>query len=193
MSKLTYLAACSGVVVIALWVAGCAQSLPNHEPTMQSLRVLRGSTLPAMQVGQFALAPGKPASMDRSVTLRSVTIHSPDGNSFAQYLGKTVETDLRAAGKLDPRSPFVIKGLLTDSGAGAGIGTGEASLAATFSVLKDDREIFHKDISVSAQWDSSFIGAVAIPAAINQYFALYEKLASQFFADKDFVAAVTKS
>jgi hypothetical protein len=187
------LAACAGVALIAFFTTGCAQPLPHHEPTMLSLGILRGSTLPAMQVGQFALAPGKPASMDRSVTLRSVTMHSPDGDSFAQYLGKTVETDLRAAGKLDLKSPLVIKGLLTDSGAGAGLATGDASLAATFSVLKDDREIFHKDLAVSAQWDSSFIGAVAIPAAMNQYFALYEKLASQLFADKDFVAAVTKN
>lgn len=193
MSRRAHLSACTGVGLIALLVAGCAQPLSNHEPTMQSLGILRGSTLPAMQVGQFALAPGKPASMDRSVTVRSVTMNSLDGDSFAQYLGKTVETDLRAAGKLDLKSPFVIKGLLTDSGADAGIGTGDATLAATFSVFKDDREIFRKDLSASSQWGSSFIGAVAIPEAVRQYSSLYEKLASELFADKDFATAVSKN
>lgn len=160
---------------------------------MQSMNALRASILPAMQVGEFALAPGKPANMDKSVTMRSVVMNSPDGDSFAQYLGKTVEADLRAAGKFDAKSPFVIKGFLTDSQVDAGIGTGNASLAATFSVSKNDHVIFQKDLTASSQWDSSFIGAVAIPEATKQYSALYEKLASELFADKDFVTATAKN
>lgn len=184
----------SALVLAALMAAGCiSQPLPSHEPTMQSMNALRGSILPAMQVGEFALAPGKPANMDKSVTMRSVVMNSPDGDSLAQYLGKTVEADLRAGGKLDAKSPFVIKGLLTDSQVDAGIGTGSASLAATFSLLKDAHVIFKKDLTASSKWDSSFIGAIAIPEATKQYSALYEKLASELFADKDFVAAATKN
>lgn len=150
---------------------------------------LRGSSLPPMQVGDFALAPGKPASLDKSVTMRSITMTSPDDGSLAKYLGKAIEADLRAAGKLDPKSDLVIKGLLTDSQVDTGISTGSGSLSAKFSLLKRDRVVFEKDISINATWDSSFVGAEAIPAAINEYSSLFEKLSNRLLTDEGFQAA----
>ena len=109
---------------------------------------------------------------------------------MAKYLGNALENDLRMGGKLDPKADLVLEGLLTASDLDTGMDTGKGNLGAKFSLKRDGKSIFEKDLSVQAQWDSSFVGAVAIPEAINQYTALYDKLATALFTDSDFKAAV---
>lgn len=178
------------VVFIAGLSAGCAQSLGAHQVSLDAVQVLRGGGIPAMRVGTFALAPGRSASMDKGVIIRSVNLTSPDGGSFANYLGKALETDLRAAGKYDESSVLVVQGLLTDSDVNAGIVTGDGVLGARFSLLRSGNPIFEKEITVRSKWDSSYLGPVAIPAAVNQYSALYDKLVLQLLTDDDFKRAV---
>jgi len=178
------------IVLVGLTASGCiSQNMAAPQPSMPVLEILRSSDLPVMQVGKFALAPGKSASLDKSVGIRSVSLSSPYEGSFAKYLQQTLETDLRAAGKLDANADTVLEGLLTQSDVDAGIGTGTAVLGAKFSLLKGGKSVFEKDLAVHAQWDSSFIGAVAIPDAVNQYSSLYEKLVLELVSDKDFKAA----
>ena len=181
------------IVVIGLTAAGCAQTLGSHQTSLQAVEMLRSGNIPLMRVGQFALASGRPLSMDKSVGIRSVSLSSPDDGSFAEYLGKALETDLRAAGKLDPNSSLVIKGLLTDSDVSAGIADGTASLGARFTLLRDDTTVFDKALIVRSKWGSSFVGAIAIPDAINHYSSLYEELVLRLLADEDFKLALAPS
>ena len=178
------------IIFIAGLTAGCAQSLGAHQVSLDAVQTLRGSDIPAMRLGTFALAPGRSAAMDKGVVIRSVNLTSPDGGSFASYLSKALETDLRAAGKYDESSVLVVQGLLTDSSVDAGISTGDAVLGAKFSLVRSGNAIFEKEITVRSKWDSSFVGAVAIPEAVNQYSALYDKLVLQFLTDADFKRAV---
>ncbi|MBK8400156.1 MAG: hypothetical protein IPL29_03550 [Propionivibrio sp.] len=68
----------------------------------------------------------------------------------------------------------------------AAIGTGTARLGANFTVDKAGQRLFEKTLSVDSRWDSSFVGAIAIPEAMNQYTALYKELAGKLFDDRDF-------
>jgi hypothetical protein len=52
--------------------------------------------------------------------------------------------------------------------------------------------VFDKEIVATSTWESSFMGAVAIPAAINQYGALYQKLVGQLLDDTEFLAAIKR-
>ncbi len=178
------------IIALAGLTAGCAQSLGAHQVSLQAIEMLRADSIPAMRVGTFALAPGHNPSMDRSVTIRSVNLSSPDNGSFAAYLGKALEMDLRAAGKLDANSTLVVQGLLTDSKVDTGISTGDAVLGAKFSLSRGGSTVFEKDVTVRSQWDSSFVGAIAIPEAMNQYTALYDKLILQLLIDGDFRRAL---
>jgi hypothetical protein len=173
-----------------LWVAGCAaQTLPPPQASLASLENLRASNLPAMRVGEFGPAPGLHQSTDSSVVFRSVNLTSPYGGSFAKYLGKTIEADLASAGKLDPHSDLVISGFLTQSQADTGLSKGAATLGAHFTLTRAGKTVFDKQLSIDAAWDSSFVGVVAIPDAMNNYTALYDKLAIKLFSDQDFIAA----
>lgn len=177
------------VAAIGFTLCDCTTQMGSPQPSMSTLQAVRSGDIPAMRVGTFVLAPGLHASMDKSIVSRSVSLEPP-GGSFAKYLGNALENDLRMGGKLDPKADLVLEGLLTASDLDTGISTGTGKLGAKFSLKRAGKSIFEKDLSVRAQWDSSFIGVEAIPEAINQYTTLYDKLATALFTDSDFKAAV---
>jgi hypothetical protein len=191
MKNIARLARCLSLCLVALTAAGCSQTMGPSTPSTATVLALRSADFPAMRVGSFAPAPGMSPRMDKAVTSRSVTLGSPTG-SLSGYLGSVVEADLRAAGKLDPQSPLVLSGLLTESDLDTGMGTGDGTLGAKFTLTKSGTTVYEKTLQAKAEWESSFIGAVAIPAAINGYTALYGKLVDQLVADPDLKAAARK-
>lgn len=172
-------------------LTGCASvKMPAPTPSAANAEKLRATKLVPSQVGSFKLAAGTPADMDTSLSgLRGSSI-SPTHGSFAGQLRDEIAAELGAAGLLDPKSRFVIEGQLTDSMVDAAISTGKGRLAARIQVKRDGQAVFDKEIVAEATWESSFIGAVAIPAAINQYTALYKTLAGKLFDDADFRRAL---
>ncbi len=183
----------AGALALAAAAAlgGCV-SMTLPPPTAQATTVekLRATPLQPAQAGTFKLAPGKPEAMDRTVGgLRGSSLSAPNG-SFALYLKSEVEAALKAAGLLDAASPVVITGELTDSRVDAAIGTGTGRLAARFVVQRAGRVVYDRELAVDASWPSSFIGAEAIPQAMNQYGALYKALVEKLVTDPAFRAAL---
>lgn len=178
----------AAVFALALSTAGCAMGLPQHTATLENIQAMRAAGIAKVGVGTFALAPDLPESMDRTIGIRAVTVSSPDG-SFSTYLRQTLITELTAGGKLDPNSPIVIGGALTESKIDAGIGQAHAVLGANFSVTRDGKIVFSKAFEVHDDWQGDFLGAVAIPAAMDHYTALYSKLVGALLTDTEFRAA----
>lgn len=183
----------AAMLLVAGALVGCAAvKMPAPTASVASVEALRGTPLVMAGVGRFALAPGRPADMDRTLGgLRGSSV-GPASGSFAQQLKDQLIADLRAAGLHDAASKVVIEGELTDSRVDAAIGTGTGRLAARFVVRRDGATVFDKEVAVEEQWESSFIGAVALPAAINHYTAFYPALTRKLFADADFQAALKK-
>jgi hypothetical protein len=128
--------------------------------------------------------------LDNSLSgLRGSSI-SPTNGSFSSQLRDELAAELAAAGLLDPKSKVLIEGQLTDSMVDAGMSTGKGRLAAKIQVRRDGKALFDKEVVAEATWESSFVGAVAIPAAINQYGALYKTLVGKLFDDADFKRAL---
>jgi hypothetical protein len=69
---------------------------------------------------------------------------------------------------------------------------GKGDIAAVFSVTKSGKKIFEKEITAHEEWESSFVGAIAIPNAMNAYPTLVNTLIANLFNDKDFVKAISK-
>lgn len=166
---------------------GCASvTMPPPTANASTVEKLRTANLAPSTVGRFSLAPGVNPEMDKSVGgLRGSSIHGANG-SFSQQLKEVIIAELMAAGLYDEKSQTQIEAQLMDSQVDAAIGTGTARLAANFIVVKADKHVFEKALSVDTQWKSSFLGGIAIPEAINQYTALYKALAAKLFDDKDF-------
>lgn len=187
MNRLTLAA----VSLALLTVAGCAvPAMETYQPTVANSAAVRSPDVPPMQVGEFVLAPGMPANMDRSITIRASTLRPPKGESFSKYLGDCLATELRAAGKLGSSAGISIRGVLTESKVSSGVSVGEASLGATFIAERNGKIVYRKQLRVSSIWESNFIGAIAIPEAMNQYTALYSRLVGALLADNDFRTSI---
>lgn len=163
--------------------------LPQHAATLENIQAIRAAGIPNVSVGPFALAPGLPEDMDRSIGIRAVSVSSPDG-SFSTYLRQTLITELTAGGRLDPSSPIVIGGQLSESRVETGISEAHAVLGANFAVTRDGKIVFNKAFEVHDDWQGDFLGAVAIPAAMDHYTALYSRLVGALLMDNEFRAAV---
>ncbi|MDR7270726.1 hypothetical protein J2X20_003384 [Pelomonas saccharophila] len=179
------------LVAVLAAMAGCASvKMPESAPSAANAERLRAAKLAPAQLGSFKLADGKPASMDTSLSgLRGSSL-SPTHGSFSTQLRDEIAAELAAAGLLDPKSKVVIEGQLTDSMVDAAIGTGKGRLAARIQVQRDGKTAFDKEVVAEATWESSFVGAVAIPRAMNQYTALYKTLVGKLFDDADFKRAL---
>lgn len=187
------LARAAALAAAVLALSACATlKLPPPAGGADAVLSLRAANAAAARTGTFTLAPGLPASADGSVGgLRGSSVQAPDG-SFSHYLRDVIASDLKAAGLLDEKSDIVISGELTESQVDAAIGTGTAHLGAHLVVTRGGAKVYERTLAVNDSWASSFMGAIAIPEAMNRYTALYQKLAGQLFADPDFRRAVAR-
>jgi hypothetical protein len=190
---MTRLLLCSVAVTIAFAAAGCASvKLDATGATPATVEKLRAANIAPAQAGSFKLAAGKDPAMDTTLSgLRGSTL-APAKGSWSQLLKDTLVAELTAAGLYDPASRYVIEGELTDSQVDAAIGTGTGRLAAHFTVTNGGRTAYDKEVAVDASWESSFMGAVAIPTAMNHYGALYKALVAKLVDDPDFRRALAK-
>ena len=176
---------------LMMLLSGCAQ-LKLGEPvaSMENVQRIRSGMTVPVSVGEFAPAKELSSGANESFSVRSNTVTAPTDGSFSKYLRATLVAELEAAGLLQPSSPVTIRGELTRSRLEAPIGTGIGELAARFQVLRQSKMVYDRELSVSNQWPSIFVGAVAIPAAVNEYTALHRKLVAKLLEDKDFLAAL---
>lgn len=178
---------------MALAITGCANvKLDATNATPATVEKLRAANLSPAQVGAFKLAANKAPAMDTTLDgLRGSSL-TPAKGSWSQLLKDTVVAELTAAGLYDAASKSVIEGQLTDSRVDAAVGTGTGRLAARFTVTNSRRTLFNKELAADANWESSFMGGVAVPLAMNQYGALYKVLVAKLFDDPDFRRALAK-
>lgn len=172
------------------FLTGCAQlRLGVPVPSIDNIQKARGSGISPVAVGDFALAPGKDAGLDQKVSARTNSIFSPFDNSFAKYLKENLSTDLRAAGLLDPGSKILVTGRLVDSQLDVPVGKSKASVAARFTVTKAGAQVYDKELRADREWQSEFLGVIAVQAAMNEYAGLYRKLVADLLDDPAFRAA----
>lgn len=175
------------ITTAALSAVGCANiTVPAPQPS--AANVSAAKQLPAsVKVGSFKPAAGLSAGADQSISVRgSNTLNAPSGQGFSGYLRDVLITELRAANKLDDAAAISIAGELTQSELEAGMAKGTATVSARFLVTRTGSVCLDKALTVTGEWDSSFMAAVAVPAAFNHYTALYPELAGKLLADADF-------
>jgi hypothetical protein len=181
-------------LVASLQLTGCANiSMSQPKAALETTAALRGTAMAPAAIGKFSLDSSLPANVDQSISLRGAnSVKSPIDGSFSQYLRESLRVELEAAGLFDAASKTVVNGTLTRSEADAAIGTGTAKLGARFVVTRADSVKYDKEWVVDDSWESSFVGATAIPLAAAHYEGLYRKLTGKLLADPQFRAALAK-
>ena len=180
--------AIAAIGTLAALSTGCALQAPPYAPSIDNVERLK--TLPSsMGVGAFSAAPGAPGAT--SISLRANSMESPVGADYAAYLAAALRQELTMAGKFDAASQIQIGGVLVKNDiAAAGISTNSGEIEARVTVKRGAETRFDKVVRAETSWESSFMGAIAIPKAQQQYPFLVQQLLRNLFSDADFVSAV---
>ena len=178
------------LLAISVLTSACANvQMGKPSASIDNIRLAKSSGIGPVAVGTFVPAQGKEEMLEQPLSLRASRLSAP-GGSFAGYLKETLEAELAGASLLDSNAPIKLEGVLTDRQVNASMGQGSALLSARFIAKRNDKQVYDRELSVNSAWDSPFVGAVAIPAAINEFTLLYRKLVGRLLSDPEFVSAV---
>jgi hypothetical protein len=176
------------IATACLGLGACATiKAPPYQSSIENVQALQGSSGKA-SVGAVKVDEAKATELN-SISLRTNTMQSPYGD-YAGYLKEALRADLVAAGKYDQNSPRAINAVLTRNSLEAGADKGLAEVAARFTVTEGGKVLYDKEQVGKRDWESSFIGAVAIPRAVQNYGAAVQNLLARLFADPDFKKAL---
>lgn len=176
------------VTLAALLSAGCATKAPPYQPSLDNVQAIK--KLPqSLALGVFSVNAG--ATGAQSIGLRGSSMESPVGANYAAYLADALRQELVLAGKLDPQSKLEISGVLLKNDIDAsGFSTASGEIEARFIVKNAGQTRYEKTHKATLNWESSFMGAVAIPKAQQQYPVVVQALITRLFADAEFLAAL---
>lgn len=180
------LALLSVVILAAAITSGCGTVAPQYSASMDNVQLLKEAGEISAKVSKFDFIQG-PGNYN-PISLRGGRMSSPYENSYSIYLTEAIKQELSLAGKLKPDADIEISGALLKNEiniAGFSIGTGD--IQARFIVKKGSVVRYDQTKSVHHQWDSSFVGAVAIPRGQQQYPNLVQKLLASLYADRSFL------
>jgi hypothetical protein len=162
---------------------------PKYSASMDNIQLLKEAGNVSAKVGKFDSIPG-PGNAN-PISLRGSHMNSPYESSYAVYLAEAIKQELSLAGKLKADTDIEISGSLLNNDINiGGFSTGTGDIQARFVVKKDTQVRYDQIKTIHDQWDSSFLGAVAIPRGQQQYPNLVQKLLASLYADHDFLEAL---
>lgn len=173
------------IAAAALILQGCGVSMPRYEPNFDNVQALKSQAPLAKLSSPEVVAD----SGQDSLSVRANPIRSPEG-SVSKHVQNALESELRLAGLLDPASSRRLGVRLRRSELNAPIGTGNGVISADFDLRDGDRSLYRSNKTVSDAWNSSFVGAIAIPAAANAFNPLVRKLLAELYRDPAFIKAM---
>lgn len=184
------IAAATGLAIAAVLATGCASPAPNYTPSVANAEAMKKALAGnPVRNGTISVAPDLPGAA--SVGIRADSMTSPVGSHFGDYISAALRQELEFAKLMNPQSNTEISGTLLKNNIDAGgFSTNQGQIEVRFVVRRNQDTRFDKVKRAEHQWESSFMGAVAIPAARNNYPVLVQKLIASLVSDPDFVTAV---
>jgi hypothetical protein len=180
----------AGAMLACLLASGCATKAPGYQTSVDNVHTLAGLGPVRAAVGTVKLDEKNAESLNR-LSARAMSIEPPYAGGYAEYLAEALRADLGAAGKLDPKAPKSINAVMTANNLDAsGISTGSAEVAARFTVTERGRVLYDRQLEAKHEWESSFMGAIAVMNALHNYNVTVQKLVGQLFADPAFGKAL---
>jgi hypothetical protein len=189
ISKVRFFLAVFGVCTL---VQGCANiTAPQYQVSKTVNETLSINVKTKVGVGDFSRVDAP--DNKEAISLRSVTMISAHGGSYAQHLKEAVTRELKLADVFDPMSKTKIHATLLKNDLDAsGINIGNGSIEAEFKVTDTGSEVFRRIYRHEHQWESSFMGIEAVQKAISQYQVLVERLIGKLVNDKEFLNALNR-
>lgn len=166
-------------------IAACTVPAPRYEPSYDNVQLLKGGG--PVKIVDFKSGMPKVGK----ITLRGSSLKSPYEKDMVHYLQAALQSEFEKAGLLSQASTKSVTAVVTENSIDAsGASVGRGKISATFKVLDSERQIYEKAVTVADEWESSFIGAIAIPRAAAAYPALAKELFNTLYSDRQFVGAL---
>lgn len=173
-------------------LTACSTMAPKYAPDPVNVNLLRDGNLASARLGQFNVDARYGEDVNH-LTIRGGTFQSPYEGSFVAYLKEALRIELGEARLLDPGSTVEVTGFMARNQINAaGFSTADARVEARFVVKRGEQVRYDKVLSAMHEWDSSFVGAIAIPKAVDNYPVVIHKLLTGLYSDKEFIAALQK-
>lgn len=179
-------AAALGALIVC--VSGCSLNAPKYTPSLDNANRLRDAHIDPIKVAKFTADEKNRAKVDK-ITLRANTYASPYNGSFISYVEEAARMELAEARALDPNAATLLDGTLLRNDVDVGMAKGSADIEAQFVLRRGGAVRYDKIKKAHSEWDSSFVGAIAIPAAAENYPGVVQKLMNDLFSDPDFINA----
>ena len=171
-------------VILLMFVSACSIQAPPYNPSIENLQTLKRSSIEPINVGGFS-----DSKKVNNLSIRGSSYNSPFEKSFGKYFQAALVSELKLAKLWDGVSDTVIEGDLLENEVS---GSGEANITVLFKVTRKGKTVFEKKLSAEHEWESSFVGAIAIPAAANNYPKVISKVIGKLFNDRDFISVTKK-
>ena len=173
-------------IAVSFVLSACSMQAPPYQASIENVQTIKQAKVVKASVGKFDSNKNL-----ESISLRGSRMYSPVGGSYGDYLSKAIEEELKLANVWTPASATVISGeMISNDIDVSGFSTGNGEASAKFVVTKEGKVIFEKVISAHHEFESSFIGAVAIPNGQSNYVNLIQKLIKNLFEDDSFISAI---
>lgn len=170
-------------------LTGCmTMQTPPYTAEIENYEQLKAENKKQILVGDFDV----PSSINR-ISIRGTPLVSSLNKSYGAYLQGAIEEEFYRAGLLSKNASCVISGTLLENDINAaGFSTATGHLSSRVVVQDKETILYDKVVSATHEWDSSFLGGVAIPRACDNYPFIVSKFIKNLFRDPDFQAALTK-
>ncbi len=180
------------VVRLGLWfvsfgliaLAGCATKAPPYQPSIDNVQQLKAVAPKGVKLGEFTVDVD--AKNATSIGIRASSMSSSVGSNYADYVAQALRDELSLAGRIDPNSNIEISGVLMGTDIDTGMAKGSGYIEARFMVKNQGKVRFDKIKRGESSWESSFIGAIAIPRAEQSYPSVVQNLLTNLYSDPDF-------
>jgi len=173
------------IVFVLVVLSACSIPAPKYTPSYQNVQLIKGEGS-GVNVEPFTGEPKLGV-----ISLRASSLSSPYGKDFIHYIEVALESELEKAGLLQEGSSRKITAVIKKNNLdSSSFSVGEGVIRATFSVIDSGEVIYMKTVGAKIQWESSFIGAIAIPNAAESYPKLVTTLLRNLYSDKEFVSAL---
>jgi len=176
------------LVSLAALASGCSLTAPRYTASLDNVQKLKDGAIEPTKVGAFRSEPAKDNAP--TISLRGSSLASPYDSSYAQYLAEALKQELSMAGRLAPDAQIEVTGALQKNDISIPISTGSGDITARFIVTRGGAVRYDQVKSIHDEWDSSFVGAIAIPRAQEQYPVMVQKLLAALYADPAFIQAL---
>jgi hypothetical protein len=185
MNKIYLLTSCLAMFALS---SGCSMMAPRYTASIDNVQKIKDADTQPVRVGAFESIPGK--GNNNPISIRGSSLASPYDSSYAKYIAEALRQDLELAGKLAPDAKIEISGALQKNDISIPVSSGTGDLEARFIVKRAGEIKYDQVKTIHDEWDSSFVGAVAIPRAQARYPIMVQKLLAELYADPAFIEAL---